>query len=127
MKRAIQCVAVLMFAFTVAFGFQVNTASADPTCEVTVSSPCSETITNGETLTVRFSNLSKIDVVYQETVGIPASVVPTIGSQKYPEVNLQPFNISDKGYGTTDVTGARFENVTVTQESKVKLIITGNI
>jgi len=54
MKLSIHFFFVLLFAFAVTFGFQVNAASANQTREVTVTKPCTKTIINDETLTARF-------------------------------------------------------------------------
>ena len=126
MKRAIQCLGVLLFAFAVTFGFQVNAASAKD-CRVNVAQPCTATITNNETLTARFSNLSDIDVVYQEESGKPAAAITVVGSQEYPSINLQPFGIVQKNYETTGITGAVFKNQSATQGSQITITITGNV
>ncbi|MBC6476751.1 MAG: hypothetical protein GDA56_02050 [Hormoscilla sp. GM7CHS1pb] len=127
MKRSIQCLAVLLFAFAVTFGFQVNAASADQTCQVNVAQPCTETIGNGETLTARFSNLSDINVVYQEVSGKPGVVIPVVGSQQYPTINLQPFGIVPESYPTVGITGAVFTNQSATQGNEITITITGNV
>ena len=132
MKRAIQCLGVLLFAFAVTFGFQVNAASANQTCEVTVAQPCSKAIGNGETLIARFRNLSKIKVYLTEEYGKPGSVVAVvakIGSQKYsipiPEVTkIQPFGMVTREYSTVGVTGATFTNNA--PGSQINIVITSS-
>ena len=127
MKRSIQCLAVLLFAFAVTFGFQVNAASANQTCKVTVADPCNKTITNGEPLTALFSNLSEINVIYQEASGFPGVVIPVVGSQQYPTVNLQPFGIVSEAYPTTGITGAVFKNQSATQGSQITITVIGSV
>ena len=124
MKRAINCVAMLMLAFAVTFGFQVNAANA-ATCQVSVATPCRATIDTAEFLDLSFDSGTDLDVIFQNTSFTnTAQIVPTIGSEVQQPVNLQPGSLSEKKYPTGRFSTATFENQSVLQGTVVDITVT---
>lgn len=113
MKRAISFLATLMLAFVVAFGFVVNSASADVLqckAKVTRTTPCTMDFKTGDVITFMNNagaNLS-FDVVNYDPMNTGAFVV-TLGSQAQPLEVVQSGGSVQTKYATSFVTG-KIEN-----------------
>lgn len=124
LKRAISCLAMLMLAFAVTFGFQVNAANAAE-CTVSVLSPCRAQLNSGETFNLRFDSGSNLKVIFQDSSFTqPAQILPTIGSQAQQPFNLQPGGILQKQYSTGTFSTATFENQSALQNTVVDITVT---
>ncbi|MBD2387257.1 hypothetical protein [Cylindrospermum sp. FACHB-282] len=128
MKRAISFLTTLMFAFVVAFGFVVNTASANIlTCHLSAVEDCVKILEAHDELDLFFKPLSNLNVTFQNiTARQTAQVAVTIGSQvqQPAEVNLQPGEITEQIYETIGATAAVLRNDSVTRPSSVKVTVT---
>ncbi|MBD2387258.1 hypothetical protein [Cylindrospermum sp. FACHB-282] len=129
MKRAISFLATLMLTFVVAFGFVVNTASAEIfTCRLSQTQPCIQVLDAHDELDLFFNSLSNLDVTFQsQTARQTVQVTPTIGSQVQPPVNIQPGGITARNYPTIGSTAAVFVNNSAVTPSPVRLSIVGSI
>ncbi len=103
MKRAIACVGILVFALTVAFDFQVNTASAKTlSCKVAWGKPCVETISSGDELNVSITPGEKIVAIAKDTSSTKtATIQASIGTQAQEAFNIESENAIFKAYSTS--------------------------
>ena len=126
MKRVFGFLATLMFVFTLAFGFSMDSAFADnSSCELTHrGSSCVKTIATGETLELFFPTDSELHVYSKnKSATATATVNPTIGSQPQPTYNLQPGQVADQDYPTGAFGAAVFKNTSATKKVNVELEI----
>jgi catechol 2,3-dioxygenase-like lactoylglutathione lyase family enzyme len=134
MKRTIGFLATLMFAFVLAFGFVVNTASAQTihTCQLSVTQPCEQVLDTQDELDLFFNNMSEITVTFQNLNSRQAAeLTVTIGSQVQPPVSipaiqLQPGQIIERKYPTINASSAVVANTSVLRGSQVRLIVTAS-
>lgn len=130
MKRAISFLATLMFAFVVAFGLVVNSASAAVTAcpvKVTRTTPCQIQITTKDILT--FTNNAgatlSLDVINYNPLNTGAFVV-TLGSQAQPLEVVQAGDSAQAVYATSFVTG-KVENKSAVADVLLDVSITSTL